>query len=134
MRRALRERMRLFLISCLSAMLFACGGSDDSSDPGTVTEDSSTTTNDTGSTTVDDTATAGDTTPAGDTTTTSETTPSDAPVTSDAPADAPKPDAADTGVAADATPGKCDMVSCPMGKKCCASSGECVPTPPPPGC
>lgn len=118
--------MRLLLTLCVAVGL-GCGGSEDavvtSDDTGTATDDTASATTD--SSAVTDTATVADSNMM-----TSDAPPSDAPVTTDAPpSDAPlKSDAAD------ASPGKCDMVSCPMGKKCCASSGECVPTPPPPGC
>jgi hypothetical protein len=121
--------MRLFLTLCV-ALGLGCGGSEDAV---VTTDDTGSATDDTGSATTDssavtDSAMAADTTMmTTDAPVTTDAPKTDAPVTTDAPV---KSDA----LPADATPGKCDMIDCPMGKKCCASSGECVPTPPPPGC
>jgi len=122
------------LTACSLALVIAlvgCSGDDGQSAPPS-DQDSSTSGTDTSSPPSDDSA-------ANDTSTTSDTntTPSDTSVATDGTAPPADTRPADAPVATDGagdTPGKCDGVTCPMGKVCCQSNGDCVNAPKPPGC
>jgi hypothetical protein len=108
--------------------LVGCG-SDDSDTTTTLDQDASTV----------DTGSSGEDTSVAETNTTTDDTSvaTDGASTGDAPATSDSRPAADAPVATDGagdTPGKCEGVSCPMGKVCCQTSGDCVNAPKPPGC